>query len=217
MVDATRNIEEQKSKLERAVSDAETAFAESLLGAMELRGHETRAHCQRVAAYSLLIAEEMDLRGKVLQTIRYGALLHDVGKIAIPDELLVKPGPLSPDEWQIMRTHAEAGARLLAGFESLNGARVIVAQHHERWDGSGYPLGLAGDHINLGARIFAVADTLDAILSERPYRKPVTVETAVIEIARCSGTQFDPRVVEAFKKIDPSIWSQVRAQFPDDK
>jgi putative nucleotidyltransferase with HDIG domain len=216
IVEASRGVEEQKARLEAAVDQAENAFAEALLGALDMRGHETRAHCQRVAAYSVMIAEAIGLRGKVLASIRYGALLHDIGKIGIPDDILLKPASLSVEEWQVMRTHTEIGAQLLSGFDSLAGARQLVLQHHERWDGSGYPASLRGDQISIGARIFAVADTLDAILSERPYRKAITIEAAVREIERCSGTQFDPQVVVAFMKIPLEKWSEVRREMPEE-
>jgi HD-GYP domain-containing protein (c-di-GMP phosphodiesterase class II) len=128
-------------------------------------------------------------------------MLHDIGKIGIPDAILLKPGPLSPDEWKIMRTHPEVGRRLVEDIPFLAGAVPIVYHHHERWDGNGYPEGLRGEGIPLGARIFAVADAFDAMTFDRPYSRAVTVEAAREEIARCSGTHFEPAVVSTFLAI----------------
>jgi putative nucleotidyltransferase with HDIG domain len=216
MVENTKALEQQKTRLETALADSETMMAEMLLNTLDLRDHETRAHCRRVATYARMIAEAMGLKGRIIQSIKEGAMLHDIGKIGIPDSILLKNGPLTPEEWQVMRTHTLLGGRLLEGFETLSGAREIVLQHHERWDGTGYPGGLKEEHVCIGARIFAVADTIDAILSDRPYRKAATIDVAAAEIERCSGTQFDPRVVEAFKTIAREKWVEVRVQFPDE-
>lgn len=215
MVQASRHLDRQRALLQRALDDAQTHLSETLLAALQMRGHETEGHCRRVAAYALRIAEEMGLKGRVLSSIERGAMLHDVGKIAIPDAILLKEGNLTSEERHVMRTHPQAGAQLLEGFEGLAGARQIVLQHHERWDGTGYPARLAGEHICLGARIFAVADTLDALLSDRPYRKRQDVEIAAEEIKRCSGTHFDPAVVEAFQRVPPAYWLEIQRQFPE--
>lgn len=215
MVNASRELDEQRSRLVDAIDDAEQHLISSLVNALGMRGHETKAHSQRVSAYSLAIAERLGLHGRILKSIRMGALLHDVGKIGIPDSILLKRGPLTASEWQVMRTHAEIGARLLEGFEGLNGAREIVAQHHERWDGTGYPLGIKCEQIAVGARIFAIADTLDAVLSDRPYRKAVPIELAIAEISRCTGSQFDAECVNAFAQIPVEQLLSVREEHPD--
>jgi len=215
IVSANRELEEQKERIQHAIVTAENQMAEALLSAMDIRGHETRAHCQRVAAFAMLIAEQLGLRGSILTTIRQGALLHDVGKIGIPDSILLKNGPLDREQWEVMRTHTEIGSRMLGGFEHLSGARTIVSQHHERWDGSGYPRGLKGEQIFIGARIFALADTLDAILSDRPYRKAIPIHLAVDEVQQHNDTLFDPKCVEAFMRIDPERLAEVMQQFPE--
>lgn len=215
MVQSSRALEQQKARFAEAVAQAEAALTDALIASLELRGHETENHCRRVAAYALMIAQEMGIRGRMLNSIERGALLHDVGKIGIPDALLLKKGPLTPEEWKVMKTHTQIGAQLLDGFESMAGARQVVAQHHERWDGTGYPASLEGEQICLGARIFAVADTLDALLSERPYRPSYDEAYAVAEIKRCSGTQFDPQVVEAFLRIPSEDIRKVRERFVD--
>ncbi len=215
MVSASRELDSQRSRLAGAIETAESHLTDALMNALSMRGHETQNHSQRVATYALEIAESLGLKGRVLRSIRMGALLHDVGKIGIPDKILLKRGPLTADEWRVMRTHAEIGAKLLEGFDGLNNAREIVAQHHERWDGTGYPLGLKHEQICIGARIFAIADTLDAVLSDRPYRKAVPIELAVAEISRCTGSQFDPDCVNAFSLIPLSRLLEVRDTYPD--
>lgn len=215
MVTKAHQLQQQRVRLEEAMREAENFLSEVLLNTLELRGHETKAHCRRVASFSLEIANAFGLKGKVLTSIKQGALLHDVGKMGISDAILTKPGPLTSEEWSVMRDHVDMGARLLEGFPVLEGTRAIVSQHHERWDGSGYPLGLRGDQICVGARIFAVADTLDAILSDRPYRKGAPVSVAVEEIVRCSGSQFDPDVVAAFQRVPAARWAEILTEHPE--
>jgi HD-GYP domain-containing protein (c-di-GMP phosphodiesterase class II) len=144
-----------------------------------------------------------------LTDIYRGALLHDVGKIGIPDAILRKPGKLNAEEWVEMRKHPEIGDRILQGIQFLDGARPIVRAHQERYDGKGYPKGLKGTEIPLGARIFAVVDTLDAMTSDRPYRKALPYEAAYDEITRFRGVQFDPDVVDAFLKIPKHEWREI--------
>jgi HD-GYP domain-containing protein (c-di-GMP phosphodiesterase class II) len=136
-----------------------------------------------------------------IEHIGRGALLHDIGKIGVPDSILLKPGPLTQAEWAEMRRHPEVGYRILQAIDFLRPAAEIVLAHQERWDGGGYPHKLRGEAIPLGARIFAIADTLDAMTSDRPYRKAATFVEARMEISRCGGTQFDPRCVQAFADI----------------
>ncbi len=215
LVENSRRLEEQKRRLDEALVKNQALMAEALLSTLDLRNHETRAHCQRASTYARMLAEKLGLRGSILTSVQYGALLHDIGKIGVPDSILLKPGPLNAEEWKLMRTHTTMGAHLLDELEGLVAARDIVLQHHERWDGNGYPAGLAGEEICIGARIFAVVDALDAILSDRPYRKASTIDVARSEIQRGAGTQFDPSVVRAFLQIPAEQWVQVRKQFPD--
>jgi len=137
-------------------------------------------------------------------------LLHDIGKIGIPDAILLKPGPLTPEEWKVMHTHPEIGRRLIERIPFLRGAVPIVYSHHEKWDGSGYPRGLGGEDIPLGARIFAVVDAFDAMTFDRPYSKAITFDAAKAEIKRCAGTHFDPAVVEAFLRVPARFLDEIR-------
>jgi HD-GYP domain-containing protein (c-di-GMP phosphodiesterase class II) len=137
-------------------------------------------------------------------------LLHDIGKIGIPDAILLKPGPLTPDEWTIMRRHPDIGKRLIEGIPFLRGAVPIVYSHHEKWDGSGYPLALKGEDIPLGARIFSVVDAFDAMTFDRPYSRAVPFEAAKSEIKRCAGTHFDPAVVAAFLQVPETLLDEIR-------
>ncbi len=216
VVESARTLGDQKTRLEQALQRSEGLMAEALLNALDLRTRETRAHCRRVAAYALILAEELGLRGRATAELERGALLHDVGKIGVPDAILSKPAALTPEEWVIMRQHSAMGARILEGFETLRVAQRVVLQHHERWDGQGYPSGLAGELISVEARILAVADTMDAILSHRPYRQAQEFAAVVREIESGAGRQFDPAVVTAFARVPPQRWQEIRAQYPDE-
>ena len=180
-----------------------------------IKRFETLQHSQRVAAYSRLIGAEHGLDAEALAELEIGALLHDVGKAAIPHNVLMKPDSLNPDEWNVMRSHTLIGAELLAAIPGIGGEADIVRCHHEKVDGSGYPLGLVKDQIPQGARIFAVADALDAICSDRPYRRGVASSEARREIQRHSGTHFDPEVVASFLKLADRKLDEVRRRFPD--
>ncbi len=182
---------------------------EALVGALDARDNEVQGHSYRVSAYSQILAERLGIeRGSLeWETIARGALLHDVGKIGIRDAVLQKPGALDDGEWAEMRTHAEIGFGILRGIDFLQPAAALVQAHHERYDGQGYPRGLKGDEIPLGARIFSVADTFDAITTDRPYRRAMPPEVAVAEIQRCAGTQFDPTVVEVFLDVWRELWA----------
>jgi HD-GYP domain-containing protein (c-di-GMP phosphodiesterase class II) len=147
-------------------------------------------------------------REELIQAGR-GALLHDVGKIGVPDSILLKPGKLTPEEWVEMKKHPRIGYEILKSIKFLSPAAEIVLCHQERWDGEGYPNRLCGKEIPLGARVFAVADTLDAMTSDRPYRDALSFEAALDEIKRCSGSQFDPQVIEAFLSIPPETWQSI--------
>ncbi len=173
-------------------------FAEALTEALDAREHETGLHSKRVACHTLVLARRFTQDEKLLQQVYWGALLHDVGKIGIPDAVLLKHGALNDDEWKIMRTHPAIGHRILSSLPFLATAAEIVLHHEERFDGTGYPEGLRGEQISLWARLFATIDTLDAITSDRPYRRGTPFDVAQVEIQRMSGTQFDPQAVEAF-------------------
>ncbi len=179
------------------------ATLEALVGALDARDQETKGHSIRVAQYMVTIAEALGVkRGSEEWTnMQRGALLHDVGKIGVSDNILLKPGKLTPAEWTDMRRHPEIGFNILREVSFLRGAAEIVLAHHERWDGGGYPKGLREGEIPLGSRIFTVVDTFDSMTSDRPYRRALSAKAALDEVLRCGGTQFDPLVVEAFLDI----------------
>lgn len=192
-----------------AHEDTLTALASSL----ELRERYTAGHSERVRAYTLLLAEQMGLRDhRLLDQFAAGALFHDIGKIGIPDDVLLKEGPLDSRQWRVMQSHPELGAALVGKVRSLAHTRDLVRSHHERFDGSGYPRGLRGEGVPLGARIFAVADTFDAMTTTRPYRSAMTFEEALQAIRDGSGKQFDPRVVDAFLVIPFERWATRASQ-----
>jgi HD-GYP domain-containing protein (c-di-GMP phosphodiesterase class II) len=173
-----------------------TATIEAMVSALEARDPVTQRHASRLRDLAGAVALALDLEGPERQAVRLGAILHDVGKIGIADAILSKPGPLAPDELAIMRTHTEIGERVLSGVPFLTGALPIVRHHHERWDGAGYPDGLAGEEIPLGARIVAACDAWDAMTCDRPYRRARSLQDAATELRNGSGTQWDPLVVE---------------------
>jgi putative nucleotidyltransferase with HDIG domain len=187
------------------IREAYSGTLEALVAALDARDRETYGHSTRVAKLTMVLAKQLGVEEGSRQwtTIERGALLHDVGKIGVPDAILRKPGKLSEDEWLEMRRHARIGYEVLKDVPFLAGAAEIVAAHHEAWDGSGYPLGLAGEEIPFGARIFMVADAFDAMATDRPYRRARPYEDCLAEIIRCSGTQFDPAVVEAVRVVFP--------------
>jgi len=162
-------------------------------------------HGDRLATVAAALGERLGLRGDLVERLRFAAPLHDIGKAALPAEVLLKPGPLTAEETALVRTHVHEGARLLSGGgERLRMARTVALTHHERWDGTGYPHGLSGEEIPLAGRIVAVADVFDALVSERPYKSAWTSDAALAEIARGSGSQFDPEVIEAFLDLMPA-------------
>jgi response regulator RpfG family c-di-GMP phosphodiesterase len=199
-----RRVREKTEELSAALQGIEQAYSSTLsalVHALDAREHETSDHSQRVVRYTLAVCHRMGLGGDELDQIGRGALLHDIGKIGVPDSILLKPGPLTAAEWAEMRRHPEVGHNILKAISFLAVPAEIVLTHQERWDGEGYPRKLKGEQIPLGARIFMLADTLDAMTSDRPYRKAATFAQAREEIARCAGTQFDPRCVEAFLDV----------------
>lgn len=181
-----------------ATGEVMFSLAEALAAALDAREHETGLHSKRVACHTLVLARRFTGDSEHLRQAYWGALLHDIGKIGIPDAILCKQGALDENEWKVMRTHPETGARILAGVPHLAEATRIVLCHEERFDGSGYPRGLAGEAIPLWARLFAVIDTLDAMTSDRPYRGGISFDAACAEITRQSRSQFDPLAVDAF-------------------
>lgn len=190
-------------------SDLYTRFAEALTETLDLREHETGLHSKRVACHTQVLARRFIDDPERLRQIYWGALLHDIGKIGIADAILLKQGPLTGDEWEIMRTHAALGQRIVALLPGMSEAAEIVGAHEEHFDGTGYPRGLAGDAIPFGTRLFAVIDTLDAMTSDRPYRKGLSFNAARDEIVRLAGRQFDPHAVDAFLSEEPTLREMV--------
>lgn len=208
-------IQEQSSKLREALSQlqiTERSSLEALVVALDAREHETCAHSFRVRAYTSHLARNVNYPAAEMTELEIASPLHDVGKIAVPDSILLKPGPLTEEEVERCKKHSVAGALILDSIPSLLGAAKIVRHHHEHWDGRGYPDQLKGEEIPLGARLFTVADTLDALLSDRCYRSATSWANARVEILRCSSTQFDPAVVEAFLRIPEQEWLQLRIE-----
>lgn len=183
---------------------------EALVAALDAREHETHAHSWRVREYTLRLARALGVDTASLADIGRGAMLHDIGKIGVSDNILLKPGKLTEVEWVEMRKHPQIGYWILDGIHGLEPGSEIVLAHQEKFDGMGYPRGLKGEEIPLGARIFAVIDCFDAITSDRPYRKASTYEEARAEIERCSGTQFDPLIAQYFLNVPPQEWVEIR-------
>ncbi len=208
-----QKVHEQTANLQKALHRIEIAYAhtlEALINALDAREHETQRHSKRVSEYTLLIAKGLGIPERDLVEIERGSLLHDIGKIGISDNILLKPGKLTEEEWKEMRKHSTIGYNILNGIDFLEEAAQLVLQHHERFDGTGYPQGLAGEQILWGARIFAVVDTFDAMTSDRPYRKALGYCVAREEIIRFSGRQFDPHIVECFLNIPEEIWFRTK-------
>jgi response regulator RpfG family c-di-GMP phosphodiesterase len=197
-------------KLDALVEERTSNLLDGLVSALDMRDSETQWHSRRVGRYARRLAEEYGITGRDLDDIERGATLHDIGKIGVRDAVLLKPGPLDEGEWAEMRRHPALGYDILKGIGFLEKARLIPLHHQERFDGSGYPQGLKGAEICVGARIFAVVDTYDAITSDRPYRKCRTYEVARGEIVKFAGTQFDPDVVQAWLRIPQAEWDAIR-------
>jgi response regulator RpfG family c-di-GMP phosphodiesterase len=199
-------------RVEEATRDLQAAYRatlEALGSALDSRDVGTEAHSRRVHGYALATAREYGVPEANIPDLEHGVLLHDIGKIGIPDAILLKTGPLTPEEWQTMRRHPEIGKRLIEGVPFLRGAIPIVYCHHEKWDGSGYPRGLKAEEIPLGARIFSVVDAFDAMTFDRPYSKAIPFEIAYTEIKRCAGAHFDPAVVQAFLRVPESLLGEI--------
>ncbi len=186
-----------------AQAQLETVLA--LANAVNARDEYTGEHSKRLAPLAEATARRLGCSEDELEDIRWGALLHDIGKIAVPDPILLKPGPLTEDEWEIVRRHPERGEAIIRTVDALRRTATLVRHHQERYDGKGYPDALDGDHIPLGARILAVVDAYSAIRDRRPYKDPRTHGEAVAELRRCKGTQFDPNVVETFLSVVDTV------------
>jgi len=209
------SIQRRTHELEMALSELESNYQmtlEALVAALDTREHETFSHSLRVRAYTRCLARRAGYPPALLPSLEQGALLHDIGKIAVADAILLKPARLTEKEWTEMRKHPVAGDEILKRVPFLRPASAIVRHHHERFDGTGYPDALKAAEIPLGARLFTLADTLDAMTTDRSYRKGPGLEAARAEIQRCSGKQFDPHIAELFLKIPAATWTQVRSE-----
>ena len=208
-------VEQRTAELDRALNSLEGAYRstlKALTAALETRDSETHGHSERVVSYSLRLGREYGLNSEEMKSLEFGSLLHDIGKIGVPDSILRKPAKLTEEEWVRMREHPLHGQQILRGIEFLQGASRVVAQHHEKWDGTGYPLGLRKEEIDICARIFSVADAFDAITSDRVYRRGKSYEAASQELDDWSGRQFDPKVVEAFHRVPKEDWEELHRQ-----
>ena len=208
-------VEQRTAELDRALNSLEGAYRstlKALTAALETRDSETHGHSERVVSYSLRLGREYGLSSEAMKALEFGSLLHDIGKIGVPDSILRKPAKLTEEEWVRMREHPLHGQQILRGIEFLQGAARVVAQHHEKWDGTGYPLGLRNEEIDICARIFAVADAFDAITSDRVYRRGKPYEAAAQELDDWAGRQFDPKVVEAFHRVPKEDWEELHRQ-----
>lgn len=208
-------VDQRTQELRETIAELERSYdvtLEALGDALDLKDAETEGHSKRVTAFTIQIARTMGLDPEMMRMMARGAFLHDIGKMAIPDAILRKPHPLTAEEKLIMQEHSYLGYRMLKKIPFLAEAADIVHCHQERWDGSGYPRGLKGEEIPLGARIFAIADALDAMTSDRPYRLARSVEAACQEIAAWSGRQFDPTIVGVFLSIPPSVWEELHGE-----
>jgi putative two-component system response regulator len=192
---ASRTREELRERL------LAPTLASALANAIEARDSYLHGHCERLASLAVRIAEDLGVPPEDIETVRLGAILHDVGKIGIPDRVLLKPGPLDEEERRIIETHTEIGDKLLEPLDLLAAARPIVRHHHERWDGRGYPDGLAGETIPVGARIVAVADSVEAMTSRQLYRKPLDPDEIIAELQKHRGGQWDPAVVDIVLRL----------------
>lgn len=213
--DMNERLHALNRELDGRVAERTAHLFLSLCNALDLRDTDTQWHSRRVALYARRLAIEMGIAGEEVVDIERGALLHDIGKIGVSDTILLKPGRLTEDEWVTMRRHADLGAQILDGILFLERARLVVQQHHERWDGGGYSQRLQGPGIYVGARIFAVIDAYDAITSDRPYRRALGHAEALAEIRAGRGTQFDPDVVDAFSRIPEADLSFIRERSSD--
>lgn len=208
-------VTQRTAELDEALNSLENAYRSTLralTAALETRDAETHGHSERVVTFSLRLGREYGLNSHEMKSLEFGSLLHDIGKIGVPDAILRKPAKLTDEEWVRMREHPLHGQQILRGIKFLEGAARVVAQHHEKWDGTGYPLGLKAEEIDICARIFSVADAFDAITSDRVYRQGRSYQAAAEELNEWIGRQFDPMVVEAFHRVAQEDWDELRRQ-----
>lgn len=206
-----QKVREQTEVIRTVMGEISLAYEHTLVAlirALDAREKEVGSHSERVMDYTTLLAEAAGVDEKGRQILAKGALLHDIGKIGVSDNILLKPGGLNEEEWAMMRRHPVVGYEILTGIRYFSGAAELVLSHHERWDGQGYPHGTSGENIPLSARIFALADTLDAMTSDRPYRKALPFDQVQEEVGHCSGEQFDPRLVKIFLSIPRESWER---------
>jgi HD-GYP domain-containing protein (c-di-GMP phosphodiesterase class II) len=207
-----REVFKQERSRAAELRESYKATVRALSNAVEARDAYTGKHAERVTAYGIALAQVAGLNTDMLPELEFGFLLHDVGKVGVPDAILFKPGSLSQDEFALIAQHPVIGSEILRDVEFLGDGKLVVRHHHERWDGRGYPDQLAGDEIPLPARIFAVADALDALTTDRPYRRGTRFARAREEIRNHAGTQFDPDVVAAFDTISDETFADLRAR-----
>jgi len=212
-------VEERTSDLKNALQELDKTYnftLRAMATVLDTRDTETQGHSLRVVSFTLKLAELMQITDpNTLKVYEYGALLHDIGKIGIPDAILRKPEGLTAEEWLIMKKHPAIGYNLLRRIKFLDTSAQIVLHHHEAFDGSGYPSGLSGDNIPLGARIFNVADAIDAITSDRPYQKAQPFQTVTDELRKHSGGQFDPRIIAIFEKVGVDFWEKEKLKIEE--
>lgn len=204
--DASRSLERAHDMCVREIHATFEGTILALGRALEFRDFETKGHTERVVAWSDHLTESFEMDVPMRRAVRWGAYLHDIGKLAVSDDILLKPGRLDEREWELMRSHADLGDQMLNAVPALpQETLAMIRWHHERWDGSGYPDGIAGEEIPLPARIFALIDVYDALTNRRPYKEAWSREAARAEIARASGTQFDPDLAQRFLAIEENL------------
>jgi putative nucleotidyltransferase with HDIG domain len=204
-------VMEQTEQLRRTMTELRNSYDSTLTAlvkALDAREKEVGSHSERVMNFTVLMAEKAGIAGNELEQLAKGALLHDIGKIGITDNILLKPGPLDGNEWLEMRRHPQVGYVILSEIDFLSGPADIILSHHERYDGTGYPKKLNGVQIPIGARIFALVDTLDAMTSDRPYRRALPFDAVTSEVIKYSGSQFDPALADMFKSIPRKLWEE---------
>lgn len=207
-----RRSSEELERTRRNLHESHRSALVALIATLEAREYATYAHSFRVRSYAVHLAYVTRYPVSDIPRLALAALLHDIGKIAVSDSILLKPGPLLPKEFELLKTHSAVGERIVSRMGFMEEESRIIRHHHEHWDGGGYPDGLRGEQIPLGSRLFAVADALDAMTSDRCYRKALTLASARVEIDRCSKRQFDPLVTHAFSSVPDEVWQELRHQ-----